>query len=242
MKRVAIIAIMFLIASGASSQEGFIGINLGSSIPKTDFGATNSLFGNGHALSGFSIEFDGTYLPVTFAGVGGALGFGSLITDSDGYLDNLVGYLDNHSELGTLNTPDADQFTTSASFWNYLNLLAGPELSAKIGQFRAGVRVMGGVSMVLSPKREYLYEDGLDKIGVTTGGNDLSLLYMYGGNLIYITGSGTAFKISAEYFHTRADYNFNMDVDSPIVTYSENLKKSLDIQYLIVSVGLSYSF
>lgn len=242
MKKATLIVILLSAVISASSQDGLIGINLGISLPKSDFGSTTSLFSSGHALSGFSIEFDGSYFPVSFAGAGGVLGFGSLITNSDSYLDNLVNYLNMHSELVNMNIPVREQFSSSAGFWNYVNLLGGPEISARVGQIRAGVRAMGGFSLILCPKREIVYDSGTDMIKATSGGNDISLIYMYGANITYLLGSGTALKLSGEYYNTRADFSFDLEADSPLVSYSESLKEATDIQYLVLSLGFSYSF
>lgn len=242
MKKLLLLSYAIFIIPVMLAQEGFIGVNLGRSIPGTDFASTSTLFSSGYAVPGFTIGFDGVWFPVPYAGLGGTIGFGSLYSDRDSYVDNFISYIDSHDDLISLNIPAGDQFSYRPAYWNFVNMMAGPELSLPAGRFRASAWIMGGMSIIISPRREILFDNGTDIINSYTKGTDFSFIYSYGAGIMYKLGSGTAVNLSAAYFKTMADYKFSLMVDSPVATLDEEKTASVDIRYLKLSLGLSYSF
>jgi len=242
MKKILLITLLISFISVLNGQETFIGISLGRGVPLNDFASTSTLETSGYALPGFTIGFEGVWFPVPYAGIGANIGFGSLYTEGESYQDNFISYIDNHPDLINLNIPTVDQFTYRPSYWNFINMMVGPELSLPIGDFRASAWLMGGMSVIFIPNREMFFDDGTDVINSYTKGTDLSFIYSYGGSLMYTLRSGTAINVSTAFYNTTADYDINLSVDSPVVTLDEVTKGSVDVQYFKVSIGLFYSF
>jgi len=242
MKRILLITVMIIFVGVLNGQDTYIGVSLGRAVPLNDFASTTTLLSHGYALPGFTIGFDGAWFPVPYAGLGANIGFGSLYTEGESYQDNFITYLDNHPDLINLNIPTVDEFTYKPSYWNFINMMVGPELSLPVGDFRASVWVMGGMSVIFIPNREMFFDDGTDIINSYTKGSDISLIYSYGGSLMYTLRSGTAINLGAAYYNTTADYDMNVKVDSPMATLNEATPATIDIEYFKVSIGLYYSF
>ncbi|MCD4769314.1 MAG: hypothetical protein K8R35_04025 [Bacteroidales bacterium] len=242
MKKIFILGIVLFYTFALSAQDSYIGINLGSSLPQGDFADTTDLFSNGFTLPGFSIQFDGIYYPMQVLGFGGMLGFGSLYTDYDRSLANLKEYIENHPNLPGIVIPGDSDTDYTTGFWNYVNLLAGPELSAPIGRFQIGIRAMGGLSMIFSPKRKFSYENSFDKVNIVSRGASLSLAYLYGGSIMFKLSPGSSIRVAADYFSSNADYDMEIDVESVLGQLNEIKEGSVNIETIQLSLGLSYYF
>lgn len=231
-----------MLGLSALAQDSYLSIGLGTAIPKSDFGNNTGMLGSGYALSGFAIELDGTFFPGSVLGVSGMMSFGSFYTDQTVYYNELTDYVYGRSDLPSFVMPAMDQTDFTVGFWNYVNILAGPELSVPLWRFQLGLKVMGGASMLISPKRELNYENTLEVLEVSTKGTDLSLSYLYGGSLMYKLSSGTALRLSADYLTSKASYTFNFMADTPLADINESTKSNLDVQALQLLLGLAYTF
>lgn len=233
-----------LVLSGLSAmaQESYLSIGLGAALPQSDFGTDNTLMKSGYAMSGFAIELEGTYFPGSIVGVSGMMGFGSFYTLQNEYYMNLTDYINERTDLPGFNMPMQDQTDYTIGFWNYVNFLVGPELSVPFWRMQVGLKLMGGASVLISPKREINYVNNLDILKVSTKGSDLSLSYLYGGSLMYKLRTGTALRFSADYLSTKASYTFDFLADTPLADIDESMKNTLNIQSLQLLVGLSYTF
>lgn len=242
MKKIFVVIMALFLVADMFAQDSYIGINLGSSFPQGDFADTTNIFSNGFALTGFSIQFDGVYYPIRVLGFGGALGFGSHYTDYDRSLSALKDYIENHPDLPGIVIPGDNDTDYTSGFWNYVNLLAGPELSVPISRFQIGVRAMGGFSMLFSPKREFSYETSFDKVDVVSGSTNLSLAYLYGGSIMFKISPGSSIRAAAEYFRSNVDYDVEIDVESIVGQLNETWEERINIETIHLSLGLSYSF
>lgn len=242
MKRILIILFTLSVMSSINGQNSYLGINLGLSIPGTEFAGSQDLFSDGFAVSGFSIEFDGIYFPGSVFGFGAMMGFGSYYTLQDKYFDRLVSYLDSHSDNPGFDIPDRSEVLFESGFWSIFNLLAGPELSVPIRNFQFGVRAMAGPTVILAPGKIVSYESGLEKMLVETGGTDLSFSYIYGTSLMYFMSPGTSIRVAADYLTGVSDYNFEAFIETPLGVLEENRSERIKIKTLQMSVGLSYAF
>jgi len=242
MKRTLLLLFFLIILASAGAQNSYIGINLGISVPGTELAGTDDLFNNGYAVSGFSIEFDGIYFPGSIFGIGGMLGFGSYYTQQDPFFDNAKEYLDSHPDNPGFILPDRNEVVFESGFWNIINFMAGPELAVPFWNFQFGVRAMGGPSIIISPKRSLSYKDAVQNVLLETGGTDLSLSYMYGASLMYFLSPGTSIRIAADYYTGKSDYNFRNSIETPLGEMNEEIKKSVAINTLQLSLGLSYAF
>jgi len=242
MKSYILSGLLLLLILDLPAQDSYFGINLGSSIPKNDFKATYNLSSSGYAMNGFSIQFDGIYFPIRFVGVGGIIGFGSIYPDRDSYLTNFVHYLSTNPSFAGLSVPMEEEFDVSTGFWNWFNIMAGPELAVEVGRFQAGVRAMGGTSLLLYPRMEIGYADVFDEINLLADGTSLALGYMYGGSLMFKLNRGSSLKFSADYFSTNSKYDFDLDVNGLIGSVSESNREEVKIDALHLSLGLNYLF
>lgn len=236
------IAILLLLPVAVIAQDSYLSIGLGAALPKGEFSSTENITGSGYAFSGFAIEIDGTYFPGSIFGISGMLGFGSFYTDQDEYIDNLESSIISGGNLPGFAWPADEAIDYTAGFWNYINFLAGPELSVSFWRLQLGLKGMGGVSVLISPKREIEYSGSVDNFSASTKGSDLSLSYLYGGSLMYKLRSGTALRLSADYLNTRADFKYSFIAETPVNDYIEASTYSTEIKSLQLLIGLTYTF
>lgn len=245
MKRIITVffSCMFICSFQLMAQESYLGFRLGTSIPKGDFAASENLFNNGYAIPGFTVSFEGFYYPLPVVGVGGVLGFGSLFAERDVYLEDLIQYAYSQSTIPVFGSPPStDEVGFESGFWNYVNLLAGPELSIPFGPFQAGVRGLGGLTMAFYPTRELLYAEGGNSLETMTKGPSVAISYSYGASLLYRSRSGTGLKLNADYMNSSASYDFEMDVVNEIDEYKLTRTENVDMQALSLTLGFFYVF
>ena len=235
-----IVSVLFLL--NINAQESYIGINLGMSIPGSDFSGREELFDHGYAVSGFSIEFDGIYFPGSIFGVGGMLGFGSYYTQQDPYFDDIRSYLEAHPDNPGFSFPARNEVNYESGFWNIINIMAGPELAVPFWNFQFGVRAMGGPSIIISPKKNMTYDDALQQLDIESKGANLSLSYIYGASLMYFLSPGTSLRITADYYSGKGKNTIDSFIETPIGTLEEEREASVNINTLQLSLGLSYAF
>lgn len=236
------IAILLFLPVAVLAQDSYLSIGLGSAMPQGEFKSTENITGSGYAFSGFAIEIDGTYFPGSIFGISGMLGFGSFYTDQDAYIDNLERSIISGGNLPGFAWPPDEAIDYNAGFWNYINFLAGPELSVSFWRLQLGLKGMGGVSVLISPKREIEYSGSVDNFSASTKGSDLSLSYLYGGSMMYILRSGSALRLSVDYLNTRADYKYSFSAETPQNDYTEGATYTTAIESLQLLIGLTYKF
>jgi len=244
MKKAIIIPVCILFLTfNAWAQESYLGFSLGTSLPRGDFASAESLFDDAYAIPGFTVNFEGYYFPVQFIGIGGVLGFGSLYAENDNYLDHLLEYAWTQNEIPVFGSqPLADDVIFESGFWNYVNLMIGPEISVPFGRFQAGIHGLAGLTMAFYPKRELFYEEGSNTIETSTKGPSAAFAYSYGASLLYKSRSGTGLKLSADYLSSGASYDFKMDVISSTNEYSLTRSEDIDLEALSICVGFFYIF
>lgn len=245
MKRIIIIlfSILLVCSFKLEAQSSYLGFSLGTSIPRSDFSSTEDLFNSGYAIPGFTVNFEGFYFPLPVIGIGGALAFGSLYADSDIYLDDLIEYVYNQSEIPVFGAPPtAEDVGLESGFWNYVNLLAGPELSVPFGRFQAGIHGLAGLTLAFYPTREMYYSEGTNSLETLSKGTSASVAYSYGANLLYKARSGTGLKLSADYLNSKASYNFDMNVINNTGEFDLTRSEDIDIEALSITLGFFYVF
>ncbi len=244
MKKAIIIPVCILFLSfNAGAQESYLGFSLGTSIPRGDFAAAGELFNDGYAIPGFTVNFEGYYFPVPVIGIGGVLGFGSLYAENEDYLEHLLDYAYTQSVIPVSGSrPLADDVGFESGFWNFVNLMAGPEISVPFGRFQAGIHGLAGLTMAFYPKRELFYEEGSSTVEISSDGPSAALAYSYGASLLYKSRSGTGLRLSADYLSSGASYDFKMDVISSSNEYSHTRSEDVDLEALSICVGFFYIF
>ncbi len=244
MKKLLIISLIYFAVSGynLTAQSSYLGFSLGASIPKGPFVQSEDLFSNGYAIPGFTICFEGFYYPFSILGFGGTLGFGSLYADQDVYLDHLVEYLNTQSSIPGISITSADEVNFESGFWNYVNLLVGPEISVPLGRFQAGIRGLGGITAAFCPSREMSYIAGSEEVSFVTKGSSVALAYSYGGSILYKSRSGTGIKVSADYFNSNSSYDSEIDVTNVYGEYEMDRTDEIDTRALSLTLGFFYFF
>ncbi len=232
-----------MLSNSSRAQESYIGFSLGTSIPRGDFATAEQLFNNGYAIPGFTVSFEGYYFPFRMIGIGGVLGFGSLYAESDDYLEHLIEYAYTQSEIPVFGSPPAsDNVSFESGFWNYVNLMAGPELSVPFGRFQAGIRGLAGLTMAFYPKRELYYLEGSNLLEISAKGPSVAFAYSYGASILYKSSSGTGIKVSADYLSSTASYDFDMNVITSTNEYSHIRNEDVDLEALSITLGFFYVF
>jgi hypothetical protein len=245
MKRTVIILFSILLVSGLKleAQNSYIGFSLGASIPRGDFSATDNLFSNGYAIPGFTVSFEGFYYPMPVIGIGGTLAFGSLYSDPDIYLDDLIDYAYTQSVIPIGGSPPlADDVSLESGFWNYVNLMAGPEFSVPFGRFQAGIHGLAGLTMAFYPTMEMYYEEGANTLETLAKGTSAALAYSCGASLLYRARSGTGLKLSADYLNSKASYDFDMNTVNNTGEFDLTRSEDVDIEALSITLGFFYVF
>jgi len=243
-KNILILLILaFSISMNVNAQKSYLGFSLGTSIPMGDLASSNDLFTNGYAIPGFTVFFEGYYFPVPVIGIGGALTFGSLYADSDVYLEDLIEYAYTQSEIPMFGDPPMkEEVGLESGFWNYVNLMVGPELSVPFGPFQAAVHGLAGITFGFYPKREFYYAEGLNTLEILAKGSSAAFAYSVGGSLLYKGRSGTGIKVSTDYLTSKVSYDLNMDVLNNSVEYDLNKPSEVDIEALSITIGFFYVF
>ncbi len=245
MKRTIIILLSILLVCSFKSeaQRSYLGFSLGTSIPRGVFSSSEDLFNNGYAIPGFTVNFEGFYYPLPVIGIGGILGFGSLYANSDVYLEDLIEYAYTQSEIPMVGSPPAtDDVGFESGFWNYVNILTGPELSVPFGRFQAGIHGLAGLTIAFYPTRELYYSEGTNSLETLAKGTSAALAYSYGASLLYRSRSGTGLKLSADYLSSKASYDFDMNVVNDIGEFDLTRSDDIDIEALSVTLGFFYIF
>lgn len=245
MKKNILIIFTFLLILGikAEAQQSYLGFNLGTSIPRGDFAASEHLFNNGYAIPGFTVCFEGFYYPLPVLGIGGVLAFGSLYADRDNYLEDLIAFAYLQSQIPVFGSPPSkDETGLESGFWNYVNMLAGPELSVPLGRFQAGIRGLAGLAVSFYPTREFYYTEGVNSLEALAKGTSAAFAYSYGASLLYRSPSGTGLKLSADYLSSKAAYDFNMGVVNNIEEFNLTRSEDVNIEALSLTLGFFYVF
>lgn len=238
-----LIIIAASVTLNVSAQSAYLGFSLGTSIPRGDFAANDDLFTSGYAIPGFTVRFEGYYFPLPVIGLGGTLTFGSLYAGNDDYLEDLIEYAYSQTEIPMFgDKPTVDEVGLDSGFWNYVNLMAGPELSVPFGPFQAALRGQAGLTFGFYPKREFLYTEDLNKLDIMARGSSVALAYSYGGSLLYKGRSGTGIKLSADYLSSQASYDLEMNVLNNSVEYNMLTPAEVDIEALSITLGFFYVF
>lgn len=243
MKKFFVIIILAFGIISAKSQDSYIGFSLGTGIPQGEFAENEDIFSDGYAIPGFAVSFEGFYYPISIVGIGGSLGFGSVYAERDVYLGHLLDHIETQTQVPVLSqVPPANETSFESGFWNYVNLMLGPEISVPFGPFQAGIRALGGLNMSFYPKRDMSYAEGLDDITAIAKGISANFAYSYGGSILYQSRPGTGFKLSADYFSSSASYDFELTNNTDLETYTDLREEEIEMEAISVSLGFFYVF
>jgi len=147
---VALIVLLFLY-SGVKAQDSHMALNMGPSVPLSDFAAMDDYKSNGYATPGFVLSFEGNYIPTWYFGVGAAITFSTNYPNQDSMLVGLVDEL--RAIDGLPNIPEEFETDFSIGNWSYVNFLVGPTFAYPAGKFQFNVKALIGMSVVMPPNQ-----------------------------------------------------------------------------------------
>ena len=235
--------LLLIFSFSLSSQRSHLGFSLGTSIPQSFYAQSEDIFNDGYAIPGFPITFEGIYYPISIVGVGGMLSFGSLYANKDLYIDDFLEYAYEQTEIPIFPYPlRAEDLNTETGFWNYVNLMAGPEISVPFWRFQAGIRAFGGLNFAVYPRRDIDYSDGNNQLIASTKGLSVSPAYLFGGNILYRSPSGTGIKIGADYLHGMSKYDFMMETVFTGSSQKIEREEEIELEAISISLGFFYVF
>ncbi|MEN8201868.1 MAG: outer membrane beta-barrel protein [Bacteroidota bacterium] len=244
MRRYRWILMLFLslFSLAASGQQNFASISFGATIPQGDYAGTGDLSSNGYARTGGAIKFDAGFFPVSYFGIGGSFSFGSNYASRDSLIQDMVAYIeDNASSI--IDIPDDAEIIYGSGFWNYINLFLGPHFSIRASQrLYFDFRGLAGMTVLRSPDQDLRINfDGTD-IYTRSSRNRLAFGFTAGGGLRYNLNSDLALKLAADYFQSKAKFEYTFDLFQGVAEDVPPLNSDFLVRTIELTVGLAYSF
>ena len=238
MKRIVLVLAILIFGMYGHTQDSFLSISMGASIPLNDYATTDKILVSGYAGTNFVLNFDASYILVPFFGIGGTFSFGSNYTEANALKNQVV---DIFRELyPTFPIPEDSEVEVTLGPWRYVNLMVGPQLSFPIAIMQLDLRALGGVSFVMPPDRDLSVTtpDG-DYISSQTG-QLVNFGYLIGGGIRFGMRGATSIRIAADYFHSKP----SLEVKNEFLRDNiiEKQKYDMDLNTLHVTVGLAFNF
>jgi opacity protein-like surface antigen len=231
-----------LFGLAASGQQNFASISFGATIPQGDYAKTGDLTSNGYARTGGAIKFDAGFFPVSYFGIGGSFSFGSNYALRDSLIQDMVTYIeDNASSI--IEIPEDAEIIYSAGFWNYINLFLGPHFSIRASQrLYFDFRGLAGLTVLRSPDQDLRINFDGTEIYTRSSRNKLAFGFTAGAGLRYKLNSDLALKLAADYFQSRAQFEYTFDLFQGVAEDVPPLNSDFFVRTLELTVGLAYSF
>lgn len=241
MRRLVLIFLLF-IAIPAAAQQDFVSISFGTSLPVGPYRSTGSLEADGYASTGGVIKFDAGYFPVSYLGFGGTFSFGSNFALRDSILADMLRYIEENSS--TLpGIPGDAEIVYGSSFWNHIDLLAGPHYSIRLSQrLYLDFRILLGPSILRPPSEDLKITFDDHEISSFVDSNILILGVNGGTGLRIRLNEAISLKLGAEYFRSRARFQYRFSIFRDVPEDIPPLDAELPVNAIEISAGLAYSF
>ncbi len=242
-KRVKIICFLICLAIiPVVAQQNFASISFGAAIPLGDYSSIGDLATGGYARTGGAIRFDAGYFPFTYFGIGGSFAFGSNYALRDSLLNDMSSYIEkNASSLPDIPS-DAD-IRYGTGFWNYINLFLGPHFSIRASQkLYFDFRGLAGISIIRPPDQELsiIYTD--TEIFSRISKTKVAFGFTGGAGLRYTLNSNISLKLGADFFQSRARYNYTFNLFKEIAEDVPPVESNFLVRTVELTAGLAYSF
>ena len=241
--RIKAFIFLFLITTACYAQKSFMSLTMGSSVPVGSFSDTVDIYSDGFAGSNFVINFDGAYFFMPVVGIGGTFSFGSSYGGGKS-LENAL-YDDVIEKFQILSVPDDREYNFDAGKWNYVNLMAGPQVSIPLNNINIDFKALGGLSFVFVPSRDISIElDNNGEFQSSTQGDELNFGYILGTGVRFGVGRGTGIRLALDYYHskpalvTKNNYTVNNIPGDPL----DDDKFEVSINSLHLALGIAYNF
>ena len=223
-------------------QQNFASISLGASLPQGQYASTEGLSNSGYAKTGGAIKFDAAYFPVSYIGIGGSFSFGSNFANRDSLLHDMIIHIE-ESASSIIDIPDDAEILYGSGFWNYINLFVGPNFSLRPAQrLYIDFRALAGGTILRAPDQELRINFDGTEIYNRTSGNSLAFGFTAGAGLRFMLNSDLAVRVSADYFQSRAKFEYKFDIFRGVAEDVPPLSADFHVRAIEINLGLAYSF
>ncbi len=237
------LCIIFVLTSLSSvAQQNFASISFGAALPQGDYGATEDLATSGYARPGGAIKFDAGYFPVSYVGIAGSFSFGSNFAFRDSLLNDMTTHIVENAYT-IQDIPGYADTHYGSGFWNYINLFMGPLFSVRAShKLYVDFRALAGLSILRPPDQDLNISYDNTEISAHTTRNMLA--FGYGGStyLRYSLNSGMALKLGADFYQSKATYEYTFEISSLTADEVPPIKSDFFLRTLELTAGLAYSF
>lgn len=239
--RIKLFIILFFITTCVFAQKNFMSLTMGASIPVGSFAESENIYSDGFAGSNFVLNFDAAYFFMPVVGISGTFSFGSSYGGGES-LENAM-YDDVLEKFPILSVPADPEFNFYAGKWNYVNLMAGPQITIPLYNLNIDFKALGGLSFVFVPPRDMRLElDGGEFVS-STQGDELNVGYMLGTGVRFGVGRGAGIRLGLDYYHSKPAL-----VTKNSYTVNNNLQTLPDDQFevsvnsLHLALGIAFNF
>lgn len=244
MRRFTWIGMLFfsLLSLAVSAQQNFASISFGATLPQGEYASTGDLTSNGYARTGGAIKFDAGFFPVSYFGIGGSFSFGSNYAVRDSLIQDMVTYIEENAST-IIDIPEDAEIIYGSGFWNYINLFLGPHFSVRASQrLYFDFRALAGMTVIRLPDQDLRINFDGTEIYSYTSKTKLAFGFTAGAGLRYNLNSDLALKFAADYFQSRAQYEYTFELFQGVADDIPPLTSDFFIRTVELTVGLAYSF
>ena len=232
---------LFLITTACYAQKSFMSLTMGSSMPVGSFSEMEDIYSDGFAGSNFVINFDGAYFFMPVVGVGGTFSFGSSYGGGES-LENAL-YDDIIDKFPILSVPADPDYNFDSGKWNYVNLMAGPQISIPLNNINIDFKALGGLSFVFVPSRDISIELDNGEFQSSTQGDELNFGYIIGTGVRFGVGRGTGIRLGLDYYHSKPTLVTNNSyTDNNIPHDLQDDQFEISMNSLHMALGIAYNF
>ena len=232
---------IFLITTACYAQKSFMSLTMGSSVPVGSFSETEDIYSDGFAGSNFVINFDGAYFFMPVVGLGGTFSFGSSYGGGES-LENAL-YDDIITKFPILSVLADGDYNFDSGKWNYVNLMAGPQISIPLNNINIDFKALGGLSFVFVPSRDISIELDNGEFQSSTQGDELNFGYIIGTGVRFGVGRGTGIRLGLDYYHSKPTLVTNNSyTDNNIPHDLQDDQFEVSINSLHMALGIAYNF
>ena len=212
---------------------------MGSSVPVGSFSETEDIYSDGFAGSNFVINFDGAYFLMPVVGVGGTFSFGSSYGGGES-LENAL-FDDVIKKFPILSVPPDPEYNFDASRWNYVNLMAGPQISIPLNNINIDFKALGGLSFIFVPSRDMSIQLDNGEFQSSTQGDEFNFGYIIGTGVRFGVGRGTGIRLALDYYHSKPTLVTNNSYTNNNILDSDD-QFEISMNSLHMALGIAYNF
>ncbi|MCK4345390.1 MAG: hypothetical protein KAX05_08895 [Bacteroidales bacterium] len=241
MKRITVFIVFCFFVFTGFGQNGFMSLSMGASVPVGDFAKSGDLYTNGFAGTNFVLNFDGAYFFTTYLGIGGTFSFGSNYGGGENLQNQITKEIP--SKFPELLIPFEPVYNFNIGQWNYVNLMAGPQILVPLYNIGLDFKALGGLSFITSPEREVTLQLTDGEFTSSQENRQLNFGYILGSGLRFGLGRSYSIRLSMDYFYSKTSLEIinAYQTDSTPVDLP-NDKYDLAITSVHAALGITYNF